>query len=374
MTATSVVFLAVATVAVVALLWVVWAWLRLREQRAGSPESAYTRGLTALIAGERREALRALKEAVQHDSENIDAYIRLGDLLRESGETSKALAVHRDLTVRPRLSGPDRLRILESLTRDYLAAGRFEEAGQSADRLRQLERNHAFAHRALQKVAEALEDWPRAIQAVAEQERIRGTGDKRPRAEYLCRVGLRDLERDRIDDARKRFQEALKLDPGCVDARLHLGDLANARGEGERAVEHWREFAFSDPARAGTVFERLERAHFELGQFADVVAFYRELLHRTPREGAIPALLALAEIHRRKGDLEEAETFVDEALEIDPEHPRAHRHKVKIALDRGDAAEALRRVDRLLESTASPGPRSARPATGDRPPAGEAPA
>ena len=44
-------------------------------------------------------------------------------------------------------------------------------------------------------------------------------------------------------------------------------------------------------------------------------------------------LLALAEIHRRKGELDEAENFVQEALEVEPEQPRAHRHLLKIALD-----------------------------------------
>jgi tetratricopeptide (TPR) repeat protein len=98
------------------------------------------------------------------------------------------------------------------------------------------------------------------------------------------------------------------------------------------------------------VFERLERTYFDMGQFAEVLTFYRELLHRTPREQSVPALLALAEIHRRKGDLDPAEAFVREALEIDPEALRAHRFGIKIALDRGDLEEATVRLDHLLKA------------------------
>jgi tetratricopeptide (TPR) repeat protein len=112
---------AVVLVGVILVLWMIWAWMKGQHRRTRTPRDAYTLGLSALIGGDRREALRHLRDAVQGDSDNIDAYLRLGDLLRESGSVDKALAVHRDLTVRPRIPESDRVLILESLTRDYLA-------------------------------------------------------------------------------------------------------------------------------------------------------------------------------------------------------------------------------------------------------------
>jgi lipopolysaccharide biosynthesis regulator YciM len=162
-------------------------------------------------------------------------------------------------------------------------------------------------------------------------------------------VGEREAAADRPDAARKRFEEALKLDPSCVPARERLGDLAAADGRTEEAVKHWKQVALEDPHAAERVFERLERAYFEMGQFGEVAEFYREILHRGEREDAVPALLALAEMHRRKGELDEAETFLEEAIGIDPDHPRTHRHLIRIALDRGDLEAARTRLDRLLE-------------------------
>jgi lipopolysaccharide biosynthesis regulator YciM len=349
MTPMQTVGLAIVVVAAIILLWLVWAWVRVQRRRVAPPQAPYTLGLSALIGGDRREALRQLKEAVQLDSENLDAYIRLGDLLRESGEVQKALAVHRDLTVRPRIEDGDRARILESLTRDYLAAGRYEEAGQSAERLRHIDRGSRFAHRALQQVAEALEDWPRAIQVAEERAKVEGR-DKSLLARYRGYVGAQELAAGNRKEARQHFEEALKLDPDCLLAYLYLGDMEQAEGRTERAVENWRTLALKNPERAGLVFDRLERAFFEMGHFGDVVSLYQELLHRAPREASVPPLLALAEIHRRKGDLAEAETFIQEALEVDPDHPRAHRHLVKIAMDRRDPQTALARLDKLLSS------------------------
>ena len=334
----------------VAILWLLWIWLRGRGPMATSPQDAYTQALSALISGNRRQALSRLKEAIQGDSENLDAYIRLGDLLRENGAVRKALAVHRDLTVRSRLKEGDRARILESLTRDYLAAGRFEEAGQSAERLHHIDSKNLFAFRALQQVAEALKDWPRAIRVVEERARLENQKDKGMLARYRGYVGSQELEAGNTKEAKQHFEEALKLDPECLLASLYLGDLEHAEGNAEKAVKHWQHLALNAPERGGLVFDRLERAFFEMGHYADVMSFYRELLHRAPREASVPGLLALAEIHRRKGDLEDAESFIQEAMEIEPDHPRAQRHLIKLAMDRGDPQDALSHLDRFLQS------------------------
>jgi lipopolysaccharide biosynthesis regulator YciM len=335
---------------VVGLFLLVRNYVRSRRGGPASPQDAYTLGLSALISGDRREAMRQLKEAVQGDSDNLDAYIRLGDLLRESGEVQKAMAVHRDLTVRSRLSEGNRARILESLTQDYLTAGRFEEAGQSAERLHRLDRQNRFAYRALQQVAEALKDWPRAVKVVEERARIENHQDKSVLARYRGFVGSEELAAGNTKAAKQHFEEALKLDPACTLAYLYLGDMEQAAGNTEKAVEHWRTLALESPENGKFVFDRLERAFFEMGHYGDVISFYREFLHRSPREDAVAGLLALAEIHRRKGDLDEAEAFLQEATEIEPDHPRAYRHLIKVAMDRKDPQAALNHVEGLLET------------------------
>ena len=331
-------------------------WWLLRTKRTAEkrivrvPQDAYTLGLSALIGGDRREALRRLKEAVQGDSTNLDAYIRLGDLLRESGDVQKALAIHRDLTVRAELADMDRARILESLTRDYFVAGRYEEAGQSAERLLRLHRNNRFAFRAVQQVAEALKDWPRAIRIVEERTRLEGEGGKPLLARYRGFVGEQELAGGNLKEARRQMEEALKLDSRCLLAYVSLGDMDQAEGHTERAVERWRALATIAPEHASLIFDRIERAYFELGRFEEVVAFYRELLNKAPRESSAPTLLALAEIYRRKGELDAAENYIQEALEIAPDHPRAYRLLAKIALDRQDTKTAIAHLERVLQS------------------------
>ena len=341
---------AAAALAAVLVIGLIWVWVRTPRGPEQPSDEAYTQALTALINGNRRRALAKFKEAVQADSENLDAYIRLGDLLRESGEVHKALAVHRDLTVRAGLTDSMRVRILESMTRDYLAARHYEEAGQSAERLLRINKQHRFALRALQEVAEALEDWPRAVSAV--ESRLKATSDQpAPElARYHTWVGEQELAKGNSKEARARFQEALRLDDACGAAHLHLGDMENAVNRTQEAVEHWKRLAFDQPAEAHQVFQRPARAFFEMGHVGEVLQVYGERVDRTPRDDAAPALLALAEIHRRKGELDEAETLVQEAMDIAPRLPRAHRQWIRLALAREAPQAAPARLDRLLQT------------------------
>ena len=74
--------------------------LRRIHDRAPGARYPYQHGLDALLRGDTDEALRAFTETVEIDTDNVDAYIHIGNLLRERGEASRALHVHRELTVR----------------------------------------------------------------------------------------------------------------------------------------------------------------------------------------------------------------------------------------------------------------------------------
>ena len=51
----------------------------------------YAEGLDLLIAGKRKAAYQNFKEIIDEDSENIKAYLRLGQVLREGGNALQAL-------------------------------------------------------------------------------------------------------------------------------------------------------------------------------------------------------------------------------------------------------------------------------------------
>jgi len=102
-------------------------------------ESRYVEALSALLAGDEEKALADLRQTVQAEQSNIDAYLRLGNLLRKRGAVNRALRIHRDLDVgtffRRKLTAAEKFRIREAIADDLLAARRPDEALATLDEL-----------------------------------------------------------------------------------------------------------------------------------------------------------------------------------------------------------------------------------------------
>jgi lipopolysaccharide biosynthesis regulator YciM len=332
--------LGVALAVVAAIVGFSWYLRRAAERRKPEipPEVYYARALDCLIAGDRVGAMANLKRVVQGDTHNVDAYVRLGNLLRDAGEVEKALQIHRDLTVRAVDDGDVLEKIYESLTEDYIACGRYRDAVVSAEKLRGMNRRNVYALRALNRVYEQLREWDKAYEAAEELERLNPSVREKNLARYKAHIGADYLQRGKVKEARRAFEDALKLDEGSMAALVHLGDVEYEEGNLEKAVEHWRGFIEAHPDFANIVFERLERAYFDMGRFSDMVQVYEEILAAYPRH--VRTLLALAGIHQKKRDVDEALRAVKTALEAQPENARARRLLARLYHERGqkDAA------------------------------------
>ena len=79
----------------------------------------YTEALEALLEGDIENAVFKLKDLVQYDTNNIRAYLRLGDIFRENLKVEQALKIHQSLILRKRLSKALQCEIYMSLARDF---------------------------------------------------------------------------------------------------------------------------------------------------------------------------------------------------------------------------------------------------------------
>jgi cytochrome c-type biogenesis protein CcmH len=92
----------------------------------------------------------------------------------------------------------------------------------------------------------------------------------------------------------------------------------------------------------------LARSYETLGRYNDAVAAYQEVLRRVPGQPAVLADLADALLSARQGQPDEASIgAVAQALEAEPDQPKALALAGMMALRRGDAAEALMHWERL---------------------------
>ena len=97
-----------------------------REKKI-SPEN-YIAGLRALISNDENTAFVKLKRAVADNTDNVDAYLKLGDLFRNRGQIEKAIRIHRELTIRKKLDAALKPLVWQSLAIDYIQSNKFNLA------------------------------------------------------------------------------------------------------------------------------------------------------------------------------------------------------------------------------------------------------
>ncbi len=332
-------------------------FLILRERRLlreRSPkESTYIRGLAALIDGNDRAALDLLKDAVREDTANIDAYVRLGDIYRRNRKPQYAYQIHRTLLVRGDLAPTIRARVQESLAADLLELGKRDRAREV---LAELEKQPLEPSLRLRMVtlAERSGDWEKAYdlrREIWKEER----GDENAQKEMaLYRTWTAcQVVRGREDaDIREELREGLRLDSACVPAHLALGDLLYLRSELDDAIHHWKRIVDQRPSLAFLTFERLERAFFDRGTLGrgtlgDLEVIYDRLLREHPDDTT--TLEALANLHRKRGEHEEAIAVCQKALEISPKSRPIRRRLILLLHESGRVRESERELDEFLQ-------------------------
>ncbi len=101
---------------------------RFFTHRSRTSSDIYMEALKNLLDGHQEKAFSKLREVVAEDSSNIDAYIRLGIILRENNKPAQALQVHKDLTLRGSLASDLKVEILKQLYLDYIDLKEYDTA------------------------------------------------------------------------------------------------------------------------------------------------------------------------------------------------------------------------------------------------------
>ncbi|MBN1754630.1 tetratricopeptide repeat protein [bacterium] len=271
-----------------------------RVQRGGTN---YIDGIRAFMMGDRNQAIFHLTQTAREDSENTDAYLLLGDLLREQSRLKDAIKIHRSLLARFDLDRPAKLRVYNSLALDYTAANMFKEALRFIDDAL-TEKRVLWAYKLQQQIYEKQGDYPKAFDILEKIGKITKKPDLKRLAMYKIKMGEEAVQKKDYHQARIIFKEALKIDDHCIPAYLYIGDAYQSEGDSESAIEWWLKLARNCPPEAYLVFDRLEAAFFARNEFEKIIGLYKDLHQKRPEDFKI--VQALTRIYDKKGDYEGA--------------------------------------------------------------------
>ena len=322
-------------------------WIDRRKIRQ-SPH--FILGLNHLVSGQVDLAIEELEKAAHLDPNALEIRLVLGNLYREKGQVGRAITEHQSLLQRPRLSRLEHANVQLCLGLDYRRGGFVDRAVAAFTEVLKLDPDSEAALVNLEKLQEDQHQWQEAYVTRKRLAQLAGPPDQ-PKAQAILaflenEIGLQALKEGRLEDAARRFEAAIELDPTIVTAFIHLGEVCLQQHDLPGAIRTWERAIEVAPDRAYLAFDRLERAYVEIQlpeRFADLC---RRLIAASPREWR--ARVALARHLQAGGDRAAALELLMDALGLNP-HALAIHQAVWNTLSALDLPRAL--VARYIEIT-----------------------
>lgn len=322
-------------------------WTRVKGDRRKISPELYIEALKALLAGRDQVAFQRFKELTKTDPNNVDAYLKLGDLFRKNKRYDKALQIHKELTLRPSLTEEQRSEILRSLAEDYSVSGNHRKAIAVLEELyKASDKDEGAAFRLLSEYEE-MERWEEAFELRKKLSGSKENENRRILALYKVLWGKAGAEKGELHKARVAYKEALNYDETCVPAYVYLGEAYYQDERLKEAVEYWKKLLETVPDSGYLVYDQLERTLFELGEYSDISDVYENILGKNP--SSTFALLALARIDEKKGMVESAIERYKQIIDVDPSFLSAKLNLARLYLEQNRNEEAMSILENLTE-------------------------
>lgn len=324
-----------------------------RKKEDKSPHTdAYLLALKYMAENDNRRAVEKLKETVRHDTQNIDAYIKLGDILRMEGLYVNAIRIHKDLTLRGNIIEDDMHKIWFSLALDYWHSQKYDKAEIYFKKLLGINEYQERVVNYLTKIYEKNEEYKKAFAVLTNSPSANQKENKRKLALLKVMEGLEVVQQNDERNSRILFKEALKHDPWCVAAYMYLGDSYMREDRRDDAINTWMQFCKKAPKKSFVLFSKLEKAWYEKGQFSKIEELYESILKRDSHN--TEALLALSSIYRKKGDYQTALSLVQDGFKQEMDEDVLNSEMVRILFEKAQFKEAAKQSLNLIDKFYTP--------------------
>ena len=305
----------------------------------------YTEALNMLVRGDSQNAIRLLRDVVKQDTNHLDAYLQLGDILREEGNSQNAIKIHQSLTVRPGLDDKLQIQIHQSLAKDYLSLNEISLAKKEAEMILNIDKKEFWATEFLLDLAEKSHDWVQAAHLIKTLDS--NNSDITRLARFKVYEGMGKFENDDRKGAEQCFNKAIEIAPNFGLPHLYLGNLFSENRNLVKALEHWEQYALLDLKNGSSIYSKIESALFDLGRFSEVEKFYQRALKNNPRN--LDALAKIANVLEEKGERQKALDLVEDALSQHEDSIKLRLMKLKLSIQYSSPPQLSQQIDKMID-------------------------
>ncbi len=339
----------IAACAVVIAAAVIILVIRMRnKKRAGNRENdPYIEGLNYIIAGNRTGAARSFTKAIRDNTGNLDAYLKLGILYRQSDKADKAAQIHRELTIRSNLPKSRLSQVYRELAQDFEHIGKYSTALKYIESAREAEPMDIGNYWIKLRILEKLQRWDEAVQVHKELTSLAESTDHDREAQLHIKWGKKLDTDEQGHEGRLRYKKALKIKPGSVEARLALAESYILEDRLDDAMEWLQDIVANYTSQADKALPVLEKLLYEQGRFSEIEAILKNASQKEP--GNVALMVSLVDILEKKGSYEEASQVCDRVLEENPTNTALLLRRLRIMKRFWDEGVFDRELDRIIQ-------------------------
>ena len=312
----------------------------------------YYEALDQLLIGKLKEAYSTLLALIKNDTNNVKAYLKLGQVLREIGKPDRALKVHKSLLIRKDLTSYERIELLKNISLDYKNLNRVDDAIQQSLDVLKLDKHNEWALSELVDLYKLIDDWNSSKKYLQTYQKITGDLDSRILGLYVAKQGQIELKKEDFSKARLLFEEAVNMsnDLGIcykliADSYSSESELMYQKSEedgGEeslqdakdllsKALSMWIKYAQNKPSQTREVLYLIKDALFALDRYSEIEFILKDLLERDSNN--IDALIDLADYYSSQGENQKSVSLLDSIKDISKDSVLAHMVRLKLKLN-----------------------------------------
>ncbi|MCX7829578.1 MAG: tetratricopeptide repeat protein [Acidobacteria bacterium] len=305
-----------------------YVFLKFKERANRESETRYLKGMDAILGGRPVEAIKHFKEAIALNPHSLPALIKIGDAMRETGNTDQAIEWHKKALI----ENPKHLQALYAIAEDYLKKGNVEEAKRWLEEIISLQPKRALhALRLLRNIYIKETNWHKAkeiqekiLKASVLEEEIKEDESYTISIDYEIYSYL--LSQNKIDESILGLESLKRNFPNFLPTYIKLAEALLLSGDEAGAIQNYKEGFINCDSIAPLLL--MEKLLLEKGEPQSCIKEYEEIILNSKRS-SLPKFL-LGRLLLKQGFYQKAEAIFNELESQFSPTPSLEYHLAKI--------------------------------------------
>ena len=288
----------------------------------------YNQALKAIIDNNHEKAFKILKNIIAKDSNNTEAYLLLGNLLRDR-DIDKATKIHQTIIVRPKLSKELKVQIHQALGLDYLELGNTIRAEDEFKKMLDIDSKNKWSLGMLKNIATENKSWNDALEYEKKLIKYYPEIKKRDESKLNYFVAMDYKDKGNEKNYLYYLKKSIKSDHVYSESYLELS--SHYIDNTDLAMEYLILFSKANPSGSVTAFKKIENLLFDEKRFDDVESLYKKILEDDFNSYAFNRLV---DIYLEKNEKDEAVELIEKFMPKFDYHSKSSNKSYVIRLNR----------------------------------------